>query len=58
MQAIDIYDINGHHVDQCEAWQLEKLLPMFVVLFGAVTWRVRSEQPAEAQEFGEWLLSI
>lgn len=56
--AIDIYDINGRHVDQCEAWQLEKLLPMFVVLFGDVAWRVRSEQPAEAQEFGEWLLSI
>lgn len=57
--AIDIFDINGKHVDQCEYWQLANLLPVFTVLFGAVTWRVRgvaAEQPM--QDFADWLETI
>lgn len=56
---IDIFDINGKHVDQCEFWQLDNLLPIFTVLFGAVTWRVRGAQAeAAAFDFWEWLETI
>jgi hypothetical protein len=55
---IDIFDINGKQVDQCEYWQLVKLLPIFTVLFGAVTWRPRSTVTQPAVDFWEWLETI
>lgn len=56
---IDIFDINGKHVDQCEYWQLANILPFLQVLFGAVTWRVRGVQAeAAALDFWEWMESI
>lgn len=51
---IDIYDVVGTWRDSCEYGQLASLLPLFTVLFGAVTWRPRGE----VQDFGEWLESI
>lgn len=58
MKAIDFFDTSGAWCASCDADQLAEVLPQLQVFFGAVTWRVRSEQPAEVQEFGEWLLSI
>ena len=56
--AIDIFDINGKHVDQCEYWQLANILPFLQVLFGAVTWRVRGADVRPAVDFWEWMETI
>lgn len=55
---IDIFDINGKQVDQCEYWQLDNLLPIFTVLFGSVTWRVRGTDAQPAVDFWQWLETV
>lgn len=55
---IDIFDAVGTWRDSCEYWQLDNLLPMFTVLFGAVTWRVRGADVRPTVDFWEWLETI
>lgn len=55
---IDIFDVAGTWRDSCEYWQLDKLLPIFTVLFGTVTWRPRSTVTQPAVDFWEWLETI
>lgn len=59
MTICDFYDTNGAWCDSCEPWQVDALLPVLQVLYGAVTVLVRCEvvdQPAD--DFAAWLANM